>query len=421
MTLGVDGTLIHDAATLSEATSDAGGTISSSSTARSLPRRLPTRAPTAPRSAIRWARRLPVSGNGTYTSREAGDPGRLLHLGRYLHRRRQQQPATHACGLADETLEVQKAAPTITTQVPPGPARLAPTVALTDTATLTGATANAGGSISFQLYGPFVSHPDGGLLRRGQGTRGAGGYDDAGVRECDLHLPAGRGDTAGFYTWIATYSGDAANKSATHACGQSNETVQVLPTQGTITTDAVDRVKLSSGTTTISDQATLAGVTTQPAATGTIEFKVYGPFPSQPAADSCVADKLVETVGSTTTVNGPGTYTSQNVQVKLAGYYVWKATYSGDANNEPATHACGQTEETTVVDKASPSISTQVAAGSVSLPSASLVDTAPHSATEPPTRRRPAPSPSACTARSMRPRTATAAPRGSSLRPRSSM
>ena len=30
----------------------------------------------------------------------------------------------------------------------------------------------------------------------------------------------------GFYTWVATYSGDANNESATHPCGQVNETVE---------------------------------------------------------------------------------------------------------------------------------------------------------------------------------------------------
>ena len=98
---------------------------------------------------------------------------------------------------------------------------------------------------------------------------------------------------AGFYTWIADYSGDANNTSATHACGLANETVHVLPTQGTITTDAIDHVKLSDGPTTISDQATLSGVTENPAAGGTIEFKVYGPFPTQPDANSCTEANLV--------------------------------------------------------------------------------------------------------------------------------
>ena len=58
----------------------------------------------------------------------------------------------------------------------------------------------------------------------------------------------------------------------------------------------MDRVKLSDGVTTIADKATLSGVTTQPAATGTIEFKVYGPFAAQPVADSCTESKLVSWV-----------------------------------------------------------------------------------------------------------------------------
>ena len=41
-----------------------------------------------------------------------------------------------------------------------------------------------------------------------------------------------------------------------------------------------------------------------------------------------------------------GEYTSPDVKVTEAGFYVWVAAYSGDDNNEPATHACGQVEET---------------------------------------------------------------------------
>ena len=318
-----------------------------------------------------------VSGPGTYRS----EPVVVSVAGWYVWLATYSGDAnntgsTHGCGDAKEVTEVQRAAPAITTQVPSETARLAPSVVLTDTAALTGATTNpaATGSITFSLYGPFSSEPDDDscTVENRVGTRsvpvsGPGSYSP--VSGITVH-------EVGFYTWVARYGGDSNNRSATHECGLDNETVEVLKTRGTITTDSVDRVRLSSGTTSISDEATLSGVTSAPKATGTIEFRVYGPFTSQPGAQSCSLDKLVGGGPYTVQVSGPGTYESPDVQVKEAGYYVWVATYSGDANNESATHACGMTEETTIVDKAIPTISTQVAAASVDLPSASLVDTA---------------------------------------------
>ena len=50
-----------------------------------------------------------------------------------------------------------------------------------------------------------------------------------------------------------------------------------------------------SPTATLTDTATLTGGTTQPPATGTITFTLYGPFDSAPGANSCIAGKVVDT------------------------------------------------------------------------------------------------------------------------------
>lgn len=318
-----------------------------------------------------------VSGPGTYLSQQVAvsEAGWYVWLAAYSGDANN-HPSTHGCGDAREVTHVEKATPAITTHVPSPTARLAPTVTLNDTATLTGATKDpaAAGFITFSLYGPFTSDPGADscteatpIDSRTVPVNGPGSYTPAtGITV----------NVAGFYTWIASYGGDENNESATHECGLPNETVQVQKAQGTITTDAVDHVRLSAGTTTISDEATLAGVTVDPAATGTIAFEVYGPFAAQPGVESCTEDMLVGGGPYTVTVNGPGTYDSPEVQVKLAGYYVWVATYSGDADNESATHPCGQTEETTIVQRARPTITTHVAVASVNLPDASLVDSA---------------------------------------------
>ena len=112
--------------------------------------------------------------------------------------------------------------------------------------------------------------------------------------------------------------------------------------------------------------ATLSDVTTDPVATGTIEFKVYGPFDTKELAQtetSCTVGMLVGGGPYTVTVDGAGEYTSPDVKVTETGYYVWVASYSGDDNNESATHPCGQVEETSVVKPAEPEIDDHGAAG----------------------------------------------------------
>ncbi len=58
--------------------------------------------------------------------------------------------------------------------------------------------------------------------------------------------------------------------------------------------------------------------------------------------------------------SGTGNYTSASFNQTAPGTYRWVAAYSGDANNAPATTACGDAGETTTVTQATPT-STAVA------------------------------------------------------------
>jgi hypothetical protein len=58
------------------------------------------------------------------------------------------------------------------------------------------------------------------------------------------------------------------------------------------------------------------------------------------------------------TVNGNGNYGSGNYTPAAVGTYYWIANYSGDASNEPANGACGDTGESSIVNKASSGIVT---------------------------------------------------------------
>ncbi len=57
-------------------------------------------------------------------------------------------------------------------------------------------------------------------------------------------------------------------------------------------------------------------------------------------------------------MNGNGNYNSGNFTPAAVGTYYWTAAYSGDANNLPATTFCGDPGESSVVNKAAPSVAT---------------------------------------------------------------
>jgi hypothetical protein len=61
---------------------------------------------------------------------------------------------------------------------------------------------------------------------------------------------------------------------------------------------------------------------------------------------------------SAVTVNGPGDYNSGNYTPALVGSYYWTAVYSGDANNDGSSTACGDAGETSVVNPIESGIST---------------------------------------------------------------
>jgi len=96
---------------------------------------------------------------------------------------------------------------------------------LTDSATLTGATSDAGGTVTFTLYGPDP-------------TPGSDASDDCVVVAGTATASVSGGIVApsspavavgmGSYHWTASYSGDSSNNSATSACGAENENPFVI-------------------------------------------------------------------------------------------------------------------------------------------------------------------------------------------------
>ena len=96
---------------------------------------------------------------------------------------------------------------------------------------------------------------------------------------------------------------------------------------------------------TVSDTATLASGL---APGGTIQFLLFG------AGDTSCAGSPI--FSDTTPAAGNGSYASGAFTPPAAGVYRWRAAYSGDASNAPATTACNQAGQSVTVSKANQTI-----------------------------------------------------------------
>jgi ribonuclease HI len=205
-----------------------------------------------------------------------------------------------------------------------------------DTATLTGATSNAGGTVTYTVYsdtGCSKNPVDGGTV-----TVAGGKVPNSNTLSFN---------TAGTYYWQASYSGDGNNSSAVSPC--TSEVVTVSPLNPTIST-ALHATSIPVGGTDY-DTATLSGATSD--ASGTVTYTVF--------SDS--ACKLNPTAAGTATVSNGIVNNSNTLTFSAVGTYYWQASYSGDANNNSTLSVC--TEEQLTVGKLSPTISTTLNATSI--------------------------------------------------------
>ena len=117
--------------------------------------------------------------------------------------------------------------------------------AISDTATLSDATTNAGGTITFKAYGPNDANCTGtAAYSNTVNVSGNGDYNSGN------YTPT----ASGTYRWTADYSGDANNKAASSPCNAPNESSTVNPADPDIVTNATQSVTIGSA---ISDTATL--------------------------------------------------------------------------------------------------------------------------------------------------------------------
>ena len=97
-----------------------------------------------------------------------------------------------------------------------------PAATVSDTATLTGVTATAGGTIVFSLFGRSPTAACTGtpvFTATPNAVKGPGVYGPASTTV----------NAAGTYWWMATYSGDADNLAVSPACGDEHSVVDPAP------------------------------------------------------------------------------------------------------------------------------------------------------------------------------------------------
>lgn len=197
-----------------------------------------------------------------------------------------------------------------------------------DSSTLTGATADAGGTVTYTAYSNNACTQN--AQDAGTKTVTNGGVPDSN----NISFSA-----AGNYFWQAVYSGDANNNPATSVCTDEIVLVKTNPSISTLLSDT----SVSIGTT-VHDSSTLTGKTAD--AGGTVAYKVY-------TDSSCT--QLLQNAGTKTVTNGV-VPDSNGVTFNNAGTFYWQAVYSGDAKNNGATSVC--TDEIVVVNQNQPGIST---------------------------------------------------------------
>jgi hypothetical protein len=327
------GSTAHDTATLTGATSNAGGSVTyalySDNGCTTLVQDL---TPTPPANNVVGGS-VPNSKDFTFNN-----VGTFYFVATYTGDVNNTGPVSSGC--AAEPLVIQPKTPSLSTQAS-APVQIPVTggVSLTDTATLSGATSNAGGTITFHLYS------DAGCASEVSGSpvtktvSGNGPYTSPGITV----------NNAGTYFWRDSYSGDANNNPVPlTACGATNESTVVSPRTPSVNTVIVPAGPLTLGQSA-HDTATLTGATSN--AGGTVTYALY----SNNNCTTLVADL---TPASNTVTNG-NLPNSKDFTFNAAGTFYFVATYSGDVNNTgPVSSGCAA--EQILVGKAQPKVNTVI-------------------------------------------------------------
>ena len=189
--------------------------------------------------------------------------------------------------------------------------------AVHDTATLSGATSDATGPITFKLFNDAQCTDDQTHLIYSTTLNVSGNNDYGPVEFTPLAI--------GTYYWIASYSGDAGNAASTGKCQDAGEV------------DTVVRAPASISTTQSlvpQDSATVSGGLSAP--TGSVTFSLFGPQATPDCSGAPVIGPL------TRSLDASGTATTNNsTAITADGTYNWLVSYSGDDTHEANPGVCG--------------------------------------------------------------------------------
>ncbi len=335
------GVAVYDTATLSNATPDAGGTVTyrlytdSSCTTLSTNPTLGATAAAGATVTVTNGVVPPSSSVGATGSVSFTNGGTWYFQATYSGDARNQVPAGGKKSPCTSETVVVKNNPTVATIiVPSGPVSIGTDAH--DTAQISGATANAGGTISYTLY----SNDDcTGILAD------LTPVNNTVVNGAAPDSKAYTFNNAGTFYFYAVYSGDANNTGPVNS-GCAAEPFTVNPNTPSVATIIVPSGPVSIGTDA-HDTAQISGATAN--AGGTISYTLY-------SNDDCTGILADLTPVNNTVVNGAApdskAYTFNN-----AGTFYFYAVYSGDANNTgPVNSGCAA--EPFTVNPNTPSVAT---------------------------------------------------------------
>jgi hypothetical protein len=194
---------------------------------------------------------------------------------------------------------------------------------ISDVATLSNATSDASGTITFKLYSDdqCTNEVNTGLspvMVNGNGQYNSGNFTPS---------------APGTDYWIASYSGDDKNRAVSGECGDPNESSVVGKAPANIET-AQELFP--------QDSATLSANAGGPV-TGSVTFELY-------ATSDCSGIPVFEQTRPLVNEVANTNNTTFSVDQASSGDYKWLVEYSGDDTHEGATSACGKEAFTATVD-----------------------------------------------------------------------
>jgi hypothetical protein len=265
-----------------------------------------------------------VNGEGEYASGNITPPtAGTYYWSAHYSGDLENPPAESTCSAISS---VGKASPGLTGNASAG----AVGTAIHDDATVTGGFSPTG-EVTFSVYGPADTNCSTPLKTAAVPLQG--GH----ATSADFFA-----QQAGEFRWTVEYEGDANNEVATLGCGAPNQVSTVGKASPTLSGTATSAAKVGL---TITDSVTLAEGF---AAGGQLVFHAYGP-----GNLTCTSPATYE---ATVPVSGNDTYSPPGF-APGAGVYRWTVEYAGDANNEAALLGCGAPNQTSTVNRTTPTLS----------------------------------------------------------------